>query len=315
MEQLLRSTTAYKLLAREAKEDRLANTCLLLFRDEDNLRAALKVFAALFFDGSERTGARIGRESHPDCLFFPAPGKAPDKDMAEAVVEESFLSPVEGKRKLFVLDNMHRANAVAQNKLLKILEEPPAGVYFLLGAASEFPLLPTVRSRAERLDVPPFSESQLTAFLERTYPGCKDAAACAAAADGVPGRAQRLLQGGRYAELSALAFGCVSASAGEIPAAARALNGVSEKNEFIAIVRRMYRDMLFFRTGQPYVTQGAEGARLRSLSETFPPALLVFALETFAAAEKQLTFNANLSQCTEVALWKIDKEKRKCNKS
>ena len=87
MEQLLRSTTAYKMLAHEAAEDRLANTYLLLFPDEHNLRGALKVFAPLFFDGSEGTRARIGRENHPDCLFFPAPGKAPDRDMAEAVVE------------------------------------------------------------------------------------------------------------------------------------------------------------------------------------------------------------------------------------
>lgn len=311
MEQLLRSTTAYKMLSHEAAEDRLANTYLLLFPDEHNLRGALKVFAPLFFDGSEGTRARIGRENHPDCLFFPAPGKAPDRDMAEAVVEESYLRPVEGKRKLFVLDNMHRAGAVPQNKLLKILEEPPAGVYFLLGAASEFPVLPTVRSRAERLEIPPFSEEQVTAFLQRNYPGCRDAALCAAASDGSLGRAQRLLEGGRYAELYALAFACASAEAKDIPAAARALNGVSEKGEFISILRRMYRDMLFFGTGQPCTA----GGKIRALAQKFTPALLVYALDVFAEAEKQLTFNANLSQCTEVALWKIDKEKRKCNKS
>ena len=62
MEQLLRSTTAYKMLAHEAAEDRLANTYLLLFPDEHNLRGALKVFAPLFFDGSEGTRARIGRD-------------------------------------------------------------------------------------------------------------------------------------------------------------------------------------------------------------------------------------------------------------
>ncbi len=315
METLLRSTIAYKMLARDAREERLANTYLLLMQDEDNLRDALKVFAALFFDGRAETAARIARENHPDCLFFPAAGKAPDKDVAEAVVEESCLRPVEGKRKLFVLDNMHRANAVMQNKLLKSLEDPPEGVYFLLGAASEFPVLPTVRSRAARLEIPPFSEEQIAAFLERKYPGCRGAAACAAVSDGCPGRAQRFLQGGKYAELSAAAYACAAAESRDIPAVARALGGVSEKTEFLSVLRRIYRDMLFCRTGQPCALHGEEGAKIRALSARFTPAVLVFALDVLSEAEKQITFNANLSQCVEVALWKIDKEKRKCNKS
>ncbi len=316
METLLRSTTAYKLLARDARENRLANTYLLLMQDEDNLRAALKIFAALFFGGGAETTARIARENHPDCMILPPPGKAPDKDMAEKVVEESFLSPVEGKHKVFVLDNMHRANAVAQNKLLKSLEEPPQGVHFLLGAASEFPILPTVRSRAAKLEIPPFSQGEIEAYLKRNYSDVGNVAACAAASDGSLGRAQRLLLGGRFAELSSLAMACVTASAKDIPAAARALGGVTEKGEFLSLLRGVYRDMLFLRLGRPAVTAGgAEGERLCAIAREYTPAVLVYALDVFAEAEKQITFNANLTQCVEVALWKIDKEKRKCNKS
>lgn len=313
MQTLLRSTTAYQLLLREAKEDRLANTYLLLFNDEVNLRLALKEFACLFFNGLPKINERIARENHPDCLFYPHPGKALDKDATTAILEESCLSPVEGKRKLFVLDNFHKASAVVQNKLLKVLEEPPQGVYFLLGATSEFPLLATVKSRAKKLEIPPFSEKEVEACLKRLYPERTDAALYAAASDGAVGRAQNLLTGGRYNELYEKAIACVAAAGKDIPKVSRALSGVSEKGEFISLLRRIYRDILFLLTKQPYATK-AETERTKLLTKDFTPASAIFALEVFAEAEKQLAFNANLAQCVEVALLKIDKEKQKCKK-
>ena len=221
----------------------------------------------------------------------------------------------DGNWRIVIIDSADELNINGANAVLKVLEEPPENVYFVLGTASEFPVLPTVRSRAARLEIPPFSEEQITAFLERKYPGCRGAAACAAVSDGCPGRAQRFLQGGKYAELSAAAYACAAAESRDIPAAARALGGVSEKTEFLSVLRRIYRDMLFCRTGQPCALHGEEGAKIRALSARFTPAVLVFALDVLSEAEKQITFNANLSQCVEVALWKIDKEKRKCNKS
>ena len=314
MQELLRNTTAYKLLASEAKEGRLANTYLLIFNDEDNLRLALTEFARLFFDDWEETYRRIANGNHPDCLFYPEAGKVLDKDGAKAVIEESCLSPVESKRKLFVLDNFHRANATVQNKLLKSLEEPFDGVHFLLGATSEFPLLSTVKSRAKKLEIPPFSTKEVGACLKRIYPERDDIALYAQAAEGSVGRAQRLMEGGKFAVIQEKAYLCVSANNATIPAAARALNNISEKNEVISQIRRMYRDMLFYLTKQPYAIQDGISEKLKTLAKEFTPAVLVFALDVFAEADKQLNFNANLSQCVEVALWKIDKEKRKCKK-
>lgn len=312
METLLKQTTAYRLLQNEARADRLANTYLLLFNDDRNLRFALKQFAKLFFDGSERTNGRIDRENHPDCLFFPEEGKAIDRDVAAAISEESCLGAVEGSRKVFVLDNFHRASAVVQNKLLKLLEEPPAGVYFLLGATVEFPLLATVKSRASKLEIPPFSEEQVAACLQRIYPTCNNAALYASASEGMVGRAQTLLADGDYAELRRKIFACAAANSANIPSVSRALNGVKEKGEAISLLRRTYRDMLFYRTGQPYGGELPED--LKKAATEFSPQTLIFALDVFAEAEKQLSFNANLAQCVEVGLWKIDKEKRKCKK-
>lgn len=285
----------------------MSHTYLLLFPDEYNLRAALKIFAKLFFPDERNAHSRIEDENYPDCLLFPEAGKALDKDGALALLEESNLGTVEAKRKLFVLDNFHKASAVVQNKLLKVLEEPPEGVYFLLGAASEFPILTTVKSRAKRLEIPPFTEEEVGACLERSVKITRaEAMASAAISDGVVGKAERLLIGGRYKELRQKAFDCVAARGGEIVTAARALSGVSEKFEIISLMKRNYRDALFYLTGQEETAKLSAREEVKELAKSFTPARLVYALDVIDEAEKQLTFNANLSQCVEVCLLKIE---------
>ncbi|MBP5242802.1 MAG: hypothetical protein J6Z36_03830 [Clostridia bacterium] len=314
MQKLLQGTTAYKLLQNEAEQNKLSHTYLLLFNDEKNLRYALKQCAKLFFP--PQAADRIERDIYPDCLFFPDEGKTLDKDATAAILEECNLSATEGGRKVFVLDSFHKASAVVQNKLLKSLEEPPKGVYFLLGATSEFPVLTTVLSRAKRLEIPPFSAKEVGACLERIYPerDKSELAAVAIAAGGSVGRAQNLLDGGKYAELVKKALDCVTAKGGGIITASRALQNVAEKTEILSLLSRMYRDMLLYATGQPYALLGGQERELKAAAKGFTPKSLVYALDVISEAEKQITFNANLASCIEVSLLKIDEENKKCRK-
>lgn len=306
MKQLLSSTIAYRLIGKEAQADRLSNAYLLTFADEVNLRLALKECASLFFNGD----ARIERETHPDCIILPESGKALTKEDAEKILEESLLSPVEGGKKLFVLDNMQKCSPVIQNKLLKVLEEPPENVHFLLGTTAEYPILSTVKSRAKKLEIPPFSIGEVYDCLTRLYGENADLMGYAEASDGVVGRAMNLYQGGRYKELYEKALAVVSAEKGDIPVACRALSFVAEKTDMVGMLARTYRDMLLYKTKQATPT-GEHAERIKKLSEKFSLSSLILALELMAEAEKEITFNAPLASCVEVAMMKIDKEKRK----
>lgn len=315
MQKLLQSTMAYRILRRERARGMLAHAYLILLDDEANLRFALKEFAKLFFDGSENTNERIERDNFVDCAVYPDAGEGWKAENAEKIVEESYLSPTEGEKKLFILSDMHKASPVVQNKLLKVLEEPPSGVYFLLGATVEHSLLPTVKSRAKRLEIPPFSTEEAGACLERMYPirAKTELAEYAAASGGSIGRAQRLIEGGRYAELAEKAFSCVSAQGGEIIEVCRGLDRIAEKKELIGLVSSLYRDMLFYRLGKgEFATMRVRAERLKELAGRFSLAALVFALDRMNEAEKEVTFNANLPQCMEISLLKIDKERTKC---
>jgi hypothetical protein len=89
--------------------------------------------------------------------------------------------PVESNKKVMMVCDFAEANTASQNKLLKLLEEPPFGVVFLLGATSAFSVLPTVLSRTARLEIFPFSDGAIEDFLTRHYPTATDLAAFAAA--------------------------------------------------------------------------------------------------------------------------------------
>ena len=78
------------------------------------------------------------------------------------------LTPYEAKYRIALLLNFQRANANAQNALLKTLEEAPRKVILLLTADSTESLLPTISSRCEILRLRPTSIETLTSASYRT---------------------------------------------------------------------------------------------------------------------------------------------------
>ena len=177
MEQLLKTTGAYQLIKNEGKSNGFSHAYLLLFDDARNLRTALKTFAKVLFncenernEKEKRISQLINAESFCDCLCYPAEkGKKLLVEDAEKILEESTLAPVEGDKKVFIVGDFAEANAQTQNKLLKLLEEPPKGVIFLLGATSSFSVLTTVLSRTKKLEILSFDTPSIVEYLRRTY--------------------------------------------------------------------------------------------------------------------------------------------------
>ena len=106
---------------------------------------------------------QVASGNHPD-LHRLAPegpggqiriGKAtdPEPGTVRHLIGELALLPAEGGARVVIVEQAHRLNDDAQNALLKMLEEPPAGVTIILCADDEECLLPTVRSRCARVRV------------------------------------------------------------------------------------------------------------------------------------------------------------------
>ena len=75
------------------------------------------------------------------------------------------LNPYEGSRVVIIIDGAGTMTPEAANALLKTLEEPPAGVLFLLLADDEETMLPTIRSRCQALHLLPMSRQDMVDFL------------------------------------------------------------------------------------------------------------------------------------------------------
>lgn len=81
------------------------------------------------------------------------------------------LSATRGGRRVVIVDPAEAMNAFTANALLKLLEEPPAGVVFLLISAQSMRLLPTLRSRCQRWDFPLPDATVVAPWLAGAHPG------------------------------------------------------------------------------------------------------------------------------------------------
>lgn len=108
----------------------------------------------------------LHKQTHPDVLIYPKCEKFLVAD-SNSILEQVYIKPMISGTKVFVLNSFHLANEQSQNKLLKILEEPPKNVVFLLTASNESGVLVTVKSRLHKVSVAGFSEEQLIAALKK----------------------------------------------------------------------------------------------------------------------------------------------------
>lgn len=100
--------------------------------------------------------------------------------------------PTLGRRRAIIIDPADDMEKAAANALLKSLEEPPAGTFFLLVAHRPARLLPTIRSRCRALRFPVLTESQLLAMLQAA--GLPSDVQAVAAAEGSFGAALRFAE-------------------------------------------------------------------------------------------------------------------------
>lgn len=82
-------------------------------------------------------------------------------DEAEEIVKKLILKPYEGGYKVMIIWMAEKMNTSASNKLLKLIEEPPAKTLFLLIAEDEEQLIKTILSRCQVLHMQPLTEQNI----------------------------------------------------------------------------------------------------------------------------------------------------------
>lgn len=76
--------------------------------------------------------------------------------------------PLSGKSKVWLLDEVHQLRAEPQNALLKMLEDTPEHVYFMLCTTDPGKLIRTLKNRCTEIKVQPLTSSHLTTLIKQT---------------------------------------------------------------------------------------------------------------------------------------------------
>ena len=117
---------------------------------------AARAFAARLMTGTEDAGQRdaelILRGEHPDVREVRRTGARIDSDQARSIIHEASLTPSEGSSKVMILDEFHLLAPEGAGRLLKIIEEPPDSVTFVILADFVPHDLITISSRCARVD-------------------------------------------------------------------------------------------------------------------------------------------------------------------
>lgn len=285
MKQLISGTTAYGIFSRDAASGRLSHAYMLHLNDAGNLRYVLKRFALSFFGLNENDvdGRRIMNETLVDCHIYPGEGKKINTEAVNELLAESALQPLEYDKKLFVISGFNEATALIQNKLLKTLEEPPRGVYFLLGVTTTAPVLDTVKSRVKTLTIPPFTESQIYSALCRRGDNSLNREA-AKSCGGIFGAAENMVDGSWFGEIVSAAGEISSATdLDKAGAAALKYGEIKRKNELLTELGLIYHTALCEKT------QGLNSGKVARLWST---SALIYAVERVDRAAVELKFNA-----------------------
>lgn len=307
-EELVKETTAYKIISTEKKKGALSHAYLVVCADKYALKTYLKELAKVIEfqgdDGDERIAKLIDKNAYVDCTFYPLTGERIMTADVDDLVSKTYIRPLENKTRLFVLCGAENATPAAQNKLLKTLEEPPKGVVILIGALRESGLLSTVLSRVKKIDVPPLSSDKIRSVLSER---CKDKDRLENAirsANGSAGAALALYENGEADKLDSLVkdiFAEMKSSKDVIKFVKRA--GKEDIKELISALKAettiRLENAVYGKADKDGFTVGA----------------LVAISETLTDKEKAVAFSANTAMTIDGVLLSIVREKRRWQKS
>ncbi|MBE6103509.1 MAG: DNA polymerase III subunit gamma/tau, partial [Erysipelotrichaceae bacterium] len=105
----------------------------------------------------------IQESTHPDVVELDAATNNGVDEVRE-LIEKVKYAPMQGKYKVYIIDEVHMMTSSAFNALLKTLEEPPEYCIFILATTEPHKVLPTIVSRCQRFD---FNKVSVPVIKER----------------------------------------------------------------------------------------------------------------------------------------------------
>ena len=252
-------------------------------------------------EGERPCGSCSGciKAEHPDVTVFDVQGKEKVVDAIRELRQEAFLLPNEAPHRVFILENAQLLNPPAQNALLKILEEPPRHVLFILVCENRTQLLETIRSRCTLFTMQPVEWEEAAPVLQSRLPSIP-IEELQRAHSLFGGRIGRVLDGvrdGAFRQVVELtpSFAQALVAPEELPLIRLTARLEKDKDLTAALLRSLtlvLRDALACRYGTPgRLSTAPEAASV--LAQKLTGARLMHLLDTVEGLQQDLTRNMN----------------------
>ena len=245
-------------------------------------------------------------------------------DEIKEIRETAFIVPNDSDIKAYIIRYASTMTVKAQNAILKLLEEPPKNVYFMLLVENAATLLPTVRSRAPVLRMQVFTAEEIMQYLDENSPRARemsrnapdDLARIVARSCGSIGEALRMVGdgdnsqalGAQVVEFLRVLTDKDRAALSVFPIAAK---NREELSEFLSMLRTALRDMTAIRSRGKCEMLFGDDETLAELSKKVGMATLLRAELTVANIVEQLEKNlsiANIKSEMTISLWRAFSE-------
>ena len=152
--EILKKQSFFENILKKKEKKSLSNSIMFFCDDSLTSKKVLIMTALLLeyptfdlFDEKSAEFLKIEEGIDLDVKSYPKNGEKLLVSDANEMVSEAYVKPVNLPYKIFLINNFDISTAEAQNKLLKVLEEPPQNVYFIISVKNEEKVLPTIKSR------------------------------------------------------------------------------------------------------------------------------------------------------------------------
>ena len=320
-ESVLKGSAAYKFFLSDLRSG-LGHAYAVMTGDDDVADEFFNLIAATVYcqNGSAcMTCAecrKVLHSNHPDVFHVNVARDKIKVDDVNKMLSSMYIKSLSG-RKLYFIHRADMMNVQAQNKLLKTLEEPPAGVTIFLGVANESAMLDTIKSRVRAIHMDLFDEETVyLAMLSRGY-GEEKSAVAAACSEGKLGKADKIAASSQYTALYAFAIDVLqrlgrSSDIVRLDAGVAAQENISE---FLDVLSIIIRDMLVVQSSPDMILSKHIPSDIAALAERYSPLALSEIPRIIGDTRRQLSLNVPALSAIDNLLFSILEVRHRCPKS
>lgn len=108
--------------------------------------------------------------NNPDFFYIEPDNGTIKIEQIREIQKRILEKPINGLKKIYIINDADKMTREAQNALLKTLEEPPEFIVIILVCSNENNILPTVKSRCTKIYFKELNDNEIKKYVEEKYP-------------------------------------------------------------------------------------------------------------------------------------------------